>query len=68
VTIQVIDWPEISGYVGSRRELEEWGSVPTDSLWGRMKLLGSLRTTKGTKRSPEKGGVYYSRKKTREKA
>jgi hypothetical protein len=38
---------------GSRREIEEWTSIPTDSPWGRMEPLGSHMTTEGTNRRQE---------------
>jgi D-alanyl-D-alanine dipeptidase len=49
----VIGWPEISGYVGSRREMEEWTSVPIGSPWDRMKPLGSHTTSEQTNRRQE---------------
>jgi hypothetical protein len=53
VVSQVIGWLENSDHVGSRREMEEWSSVPIGLLWDRMKLLGSHKTTEQTNRRQE---------------
>jgi hypothetical protein len=47
---RMIGWLEISEYIciGSRREMEEWTSVPIGSAWDRMKPLGSHTTTERT--------------------
>jgi hypothetical protein len=65
VACQVFSWPEISDYIKSRREMEEWTSVPIGSLGDRMKLLASHMTTKRTNRRqayefwwPWKGGSF----------
>jgi hypothetical protein len=46
-------WPEISDYIGSRREMEKWASVPIYSPWDSMKSLGSHMTTERTNRREE---------------
>jgi hypothetical protein len=43
VTSQVIDWPEILDYVGSRREMEEWTSVLIGSPVGQNETSGLSR-------------------------
>jgi hypothetical protein len=53
MAIWVIGWPEISDYIGSRRESEEWNSIPIGSSWDRMKPLGSHTTTDRTNRRQE---------------
>jgi hypothetical protein len=53
VKSRVIDWSEISDYVGSRREMEDWTLAPIGSLWDTMKLLGSHTTTERTNRRQE---------------
>jgi hypothetical protein len=50
---RVVGWPEISDYIGSRKEMEELTSGPIGSLWDRMKPLGSHRTTERTNRRKE---------------
>jgi hypothetical protein len=50
---QIISWLEISDYIGRRREMEEWNSIPIVSLWDRMKPLGSHMTTEQTNRRQE---------------
>jgi hypothetical protein len=40
-------------YIGSRREMEEWTSVPFGSPWNTTKLQGSHMTTEQTNRRQE---------------
>jgi hypothetical protein len=53
VASKVIGWPEISDYIGSRREIEEWAPVLIGLPWDRMKLLGSHMTTEQTSKRQE---------------
>jgi hypothetical protein len=46
VTSRVIGWKEISEYIGSVREMEEWAPVLIGSPWERKKPLGTQTTTK----------------------
>jgi hypothetical protein len=46
-------WPEISDYIGSKRGLDEWISVPIGSPWDGMKQLGSHTTTERTSKTQE---------------
>jgi hypothetical protein len=50
---RIIGWPEISNYIGSRKEMEEWISIPIGWPWKRMKLLGSHTTTERPNRRQE---------------
>jgi hypothetical protein len=50
---QVNGWPEILGYIGSRREMEEWTSVLIGLPWDRMNPLCCHTTTEGTNRRQE---------------
>jgi hypothetical protein len=45
---------EIVDCVGSRKEIEEWTSVPIGSPWERMKPLGLHTTTERTIRRQER--------------
>jgi hypothetical protein len=61
VASQVIGWLEISDYIGSSREMEEWASVPIGLPWDKMKLLGSHVTTERTDKT--RTGVYNTLKR-----
>jgi hypothetical protein len=45
--------PEIYDYVGSRREVKKWSSVPIGSPWDRMKPLGPHTIIQRTEKRQE---------------
>jgi hypothetical protein len=53
VASQVIGWLEILYYIGNRKEIEEWTSVPIGSPWDRMKPLCCHAPTEQTNRRQE---------------